>query len=387
MGERIEAENQWKALVEKQIGSSDFLSRLRKENLESLEVNPIYFRAPWQKDPLPMVEESTALVAPYEESLEGEVYAFLLDHNVEGLEEVSLYLNNRELCEHILTDERRVFSLVEVFDPLTHEINEQLGKEFLAKGMEKSLCIDVAKFQNAGASIIQQLSYALAQAKELVEVFGEGALEQILFKVAVGGEYFFEIAKVRALKLLFHELGKEYGLDIWPYIFAQPSERNKSKFDEENNLIRSTLELSSAMIGGADAVFAKDYKLSNADKHSQEISFKQQIILAYESLINVFGDALSGSYYVESLTKELGEKAWEKFLEIEEKGGMIELLKSGAIAQEIFESAVKEHEAFQSGKKELVGVNIYPKREETRSVESLYDSKEIKPVRLAEIYE
>ena len=163
--------------------------------------------------------------------------------------------------------------------------------------------------------------------------------------------------------------------------------RNKSKTDAENNLIRSTLELSSAMIGGADAVFSNDYKVENSDSVSQEISFKQQIVLAYESIINVFDDAGNGSYYVEDLTQQVAEKSWQLFLQMEEKGGYCELLKSGWIQHEIYNHAIKEQKWFEEGKIKIIGVNLYPKLEKTKSAEDLYSSNEIKAVRLAEMFE
>ena len=120
---------------------------------------------------------------------------------------------------------------------------------------------------------------------------------------------------------------------------------------------------------------------------SKEISFKQQIVLAYESIINVFEDATSGSYFVEDVTQQFAEKSWKFFLEIEEKGGYLELLKSGGIQKMIFEHAVKEQCWVEEGKIKLIGVNLYPKLEIKKSIEVLYNSDEIKAVRLAEMFE
>ena len=163
--------------------------------------------------------------------------------------------------------------------------------------------------------------------------------------------------------------------------------RNKSINDAENNLIRSTLELSAAMIGGADAVFSNDYKIENSNSVSEEISFKQQIVLAYESIINVFDDAGNGSYYVEDLTQQFAEKSWQLFLEMEDEGGYCALLKSGCIQQKIYDQAIKEQNWVEEGKVKIIGVNLYPKLEKTKSAEELYTSDEIKAVRLSEMFE
>ncbi len=231
------------------------------------------------------------------------------------------------------------------------------------------------------------MAIIISKTKELIEVFGIEILNTLIVKIAIGGNYFFEIAKVRSLKLVFNQLSKEYGFDKIPFIFAETSLRNKSINDAENNLIRSTLELSAAMIGGADAVYSNDYQIKNSDSISAEISFKQQIVLAYESIINVFDDAGNGSYYVEDLTQQFAEKSWKLFLEIEENGGYCELLKKGWIQQKIYDQAIREQNWVEEGKTKIIGVNLYPKLEKTKIIEELYSSNKIKAVRLAEMFE
>ncbi|MFC4163666.1 methylmalonyl-CoA mutase family protein [Epilithonimonas zeae] len=378
----------WEKLVQKQLKTDDIYAILQKENLENIEVKP-YYQNNSETKILPKVEESTHLVAEYQDGLEEQAFAFLLNENVEGLEEKAIFINNQDLAEHILTKEtNRYFSLIDVFsDDKKAEINEHLAGELLSKTFERQIGVDVSFHQNAGASIIQQLAFALTKSKELVEKFGSEILEKLVFRFAIGSNYFFEIAKIRAFKYLFNHLSKEFEKDLIPYIFAETSFRNKAKNDSDNNLIRSTLELASAMIGGSDAVFSNDYKIENQTKLSKEISFKQQIVLAYESIINVFEDATSGSYFVEDITQQFAEKSWKLLLEIEEKGGYLELLKSGEIQKMIFEQAVKEQSWVEEGKIKIIGVNLYPKLEKKKSVEELYNSNEIKAVRLAEMFE
>lgn len=378
----------WEQLVKKQLKTDNIYEILSKDNLENITVKP-YYQNNLETKILPKVEESTHLVAEYQVGLEEQAFAFLLNENVEGLEEKAIFINNPDLAEHILTEEsNRYFSLIDVFsDDKKAEINEQLAGELLSKSFERQICIDVSLYQNAGASIIQQLAFALAKCKELVEKFGVEILEKLVFRFAIGSNYFFEIAKIRAFKYLFNQFCKEFEKDLIPYIFAETSFRNKAKNDADNNLIRSTLELASAMIGGADAVFSNDYKFEDSSELSKEISFKQQIVLAYESIINVFEDATSGSYFVEDVTQQFAEKSWKFFLEIEEKGGYLEALKSGEIQKMIFEQAVKEQSWVEEGKIKLIGVNLYPKLEIKKSIEALYNSDEIKAVRLAEMFE
>lgn len=379
----------WENLVQKQLKTEDINALLSKENLEDVTVNAYYDSVSMPLANLPKVEESTHLVSPYDESLEENVFAFLLTHNVENLSKKVIFVDDLDLAEHILPEEtNRYFSLIDVFsEDQNGKLNEQLAKELLAKNFERNLCVDISLHQNSGATIVTQLAIALSKTKEITEVFGSEILNKIVFRVAVGANYFFEIAKIRTLKLIFNQFSKEFDLDEIPFIFAETSLRNKSKSDAENNLIRSSLELSAAMIGGADAVFSNDYKIENSNSLSQEISFKQQIVLAYESIINVFEDAGNGSYYVENITQEFAEKSWKLFLEMEEKGGYCELLKTGTIQEKIYEEALKEQSWVEEGKIKLIGVNLYPKLEKTKSSEELYLKTEIKAVRLSEMFE
>lgn len=378
----------WENLVKKQLKTEDIYPILEKQNLEGIEVKPFYTEVKKPLVNLPRVEESTHLVAKYHESLEEEVFAFILDHNVENLDQKTLFVNNKELAGHISPkEEDQYFSLIDIFNEKEGSIDDQLAKELLAKDFKRNICVDISLHQNAGAAIYQQLGIALAKTKELVETYGAEILNKLIFRIAVGGNYFFEMAKLRAFKIVFNQLSKEYVMDEVPYIFAETSLRNKAVSDNENNLIRSTLELASAMIGGADAVFTNNYLVSRSTDNSEEISFKQQIVLAYESIINVFEDAANGSYYIEDITKQFAEKSWALFVEIEEAGGYLELLKQGVIQKKIYDHAIEEQQWIEEGKIKLIGVNLYPKLDVKKSIGDLYSENEIKTVRWAEMFE
>ncbi|UKB77264.1 methylmalonyl-CoA mutase family protein [Chryseobacterium sp. MEBOG07] len=378
----------WESLVKKQLKTEDIYPILEKQNLEGIEVKPFYTEVQKPLVNLPRVEESTHLVARYHESLEDEVFAFILDQNVENLDQKAIFINNKDLAGHISPkEEDQYFSLIDVFNEKEGNIDDQLAKELLAKDFKRNICVDISLHQNAGAAIYQQLGFALAKAKELVEVYGAEILNKLIFRIAVGGSYFFEMAKLRAFKILFNQLSKEYGMDEIPYIFAETSQRNKAIADNENNLIRSTLELASAMIGGADAVFTNNYLVARSTDNSEEISFKQQIVLAYESIINVFEDASNGSYYIEDITQQIAEKSWALFIEIEEAGGYLELIKQGVVQKKIYDHAVEEQQWIEEVKIKLIGVNLYPKLDVKKSIADLYNEKEIKAVRWAEMFE
>ncbi|WP_374330995.1 methylmalonyl-CoA mutase family protein [Soonwooa sp.] len=375
----------WEQLVKKQLKTDDIDSVLIKENLENIVVKGYYDNSTPKAEKLPRIEESTHLVAKYKDFLEEDAYAFLIDKDVK-VSEKTLFFSNPDLVNLTTAETNQYVSLVDVFSK-DASIDEALVQSLVKNNFKRNIGVDVSVYQNAGASIVQQLAIALAKSKDLVEKFGSEILEKLSFRFAIGHQYFLEIAKIRAFKYLFNQLSKEYGLNLFPYIFAETSFRNKANNDEENNLIRSTLELSAAMIGGADAVFANDFKIKNQTKLSEELSFKQMIVLAYESIINVFEDATSGSYLIEDVTRQLSEQAWTLFLDFENKGGFAENIKNGTIQKMIFEQATKEQTWVQEGKIKLIGVNLYPKLEVTKQVSELYNDNEIKAVRWAEMFE
>lgn len=376
----------WEQLVKKQLKTEDIYQTLVKENLEGIVVKPYYDHNDITIQKLPKIEESTHLVAAYETTLEEDAYAFLISDNVKVAEKTLFFKDKNIISKLEFELSNQYISLVDVFDD-KGKVDVDLAKKMLSQNNNRSIGVDISLHQNAGASIVQQLAIALAKTKDLVEAFGTEVLHRLTYRMAIGYQYFLEISKIRAFKYLFNQLSKEYGLNLFPYIFAETSLRNKSKNDAENNLIRSTLELSAAMIGGADAVYSNDYKMQNPTKLSQEISFKQMIVLAYESIINVFEDATSGSYMIEDITRQFSDNAWQLFLEIENQGGYTLSMEQGILQNQIFDQAIKEQSWVENGKIKLIGVNLYPKLEITKTLTDLYHHQEIKEIRWAEMFE
>ena len=182
--------------------------------------------------------------------------------------------------------------------------------------------------------------------------------------MAVGSNYFFEIAKLRALRLLFSTLSKEYNHDLECNIMATPTKRNKTLYDYNVNLLRTTTECMSAILGNAnyianlpyDALYHKD------NEFGDRIARNQLLILKHESYFDIVNNAADGSYYIEEITNQLAEKALVLFKEIEANGGFITQLIEGTIQRKISESAVKEQEWFDSGKEVLLGTNKHPNK-------------------------
>ena len=224
------------------------------------------------------------------------------------------------------------------------------------------LSVDTSLYQNAGANIVQQLAYSLAHANEYLNHFGEGIKNQITFNVSVGTNYFFEIAKLRALRKLWKILAIEFRLDSDCHIFVSPTKRNKTLYDYNTNLLRTTTECMSAILGGANTIcnLAYDAIYHKDNEFGERIARNQLLILKHESYFDKVNNPSDGSYYIENLTTQLAEKALELFKDIESNGGFLKQLKDGTIQRKIKESAAKEQEQFDNEIEILLGTNKHP---------------------------
>lgn len=223
--------------------------------------------------------------------------------------------------------------------------------------------INAGLYQNSGANMVQQLAYTLAHANEYFNRI-KTVNQPITIEVSIGTNYFFEIAKLRALRLLFDALAKEYNHELDCYIIATPTKRNKTLYDYNVNMLRTTTECMSAILGGANAVANLPYDaLYHKDNEfGDRIARNQLLVLKHESYFDKVTNAADGAYYIETLTEQLADKALLLFKEIEEKGGFISQLIEGNIQKKISESGAKEQELFDNGKEILLGTNKYPNK-------------------------
>ena len=226
-----------------------------------------------------------------------------------------------------------------------------------------TLGIDVSLYQNAGANAVQQVAYALAHASEYLNFIDKNKIDsvkKINFSFSTGSNYFFEIAKLRAFKYLWNLICSKYNLEIEASIFSQPSLRNKTLFDFNVNMLRTTSESMSAILGGAGVVSNVSYDtlFRKKNEFGERIARNQLIILKEESKIKN-GNLTKGSYYLEDLSFEIAEKALIIFKDIEKSGGFIKQLFEGTIQRKIEENAKKEQQLFDIGEFVLVGTNKY----------------------------
>lgn len=232
--------------------------------------------------------------------------------------------------------------------------------------------VDTALYQNAGANGIQQLAYGLAQANEYLNHVNNVSSDMVekaspfLFKAAIGPNYFFEIAKLRALRLLWRTLTAEYGMATDCHILTLPSKRNKTLYDYNVNMLRTSTECMAAILGGADTVCNLPYDAiyHKDNEFGERIARNQLLLLKEESYFDEAVHAAEGNYYIETLTDQLAEKALVLFKQIEAGGGFLKQLKEGKIQQKIKESAEKEQALFDDGHSVLVGSNKFENKKE-----------------------
>lgn len=222
------------------------------------------------------------------------------------------------------------------------------------------LGVDTGIYQNAGAHMVQQLAYGLAHANEYLNHLGK-TRSRMTFSISVGGNYFFEIAKIRALRKLYAVLAKAYGQPESCHVIASPSLRNKTVYEYNMNMLRTTTECMSAVLGGADAIsnLAYDTVYHKSNAFGERISRNQLLILKSESYFGEVSNPVDGTYYIESLTSSLADKALSLFKEIESSGGFLNQLWEGSVQKKIDEQARAEQQRFDNEEMVLVGTNKY----------------------------
>lgn len=396
---------QWKQKIQVDLKGADYNETLIWKSLEGLDVKPFYTiedivenkpfklnrKSSWsicQKIYVFDIEKSNKK-ALIQLSAGVESLHFVIPNETTEIKEllkdipksVTLFFSLEFLSKdfiislHNVTSERSVYINLDIISNLAISGNwffslqqdHKILDEILLKNITNQtvLSVDLGLYQNAGANSVQQLAYAIAHTNEYLNHFGEklkNVKTPILFNTTIGSNYFFEIAKLRALRLLFNTLALEY--DIYPncHIYATPTKRNKTLYDYNTNMLRTTSECMSAILGGADTVCNLPYDAiyHKDNDFGERISKNQLLILKNESYFDATNNPADGAYYIEELTEELAKRALELFKNIEANGGFLKQLKEGIIQKKIKESALKEQELFDAGKLVLIGTNKYP---------------------------
>ncbi|MBM6807159.1 methylmalonyl-CoA mutase small subunit [Bacteroides caecicola] len=241
----------------------------------------------------------------------------------------------------------------------------------------RCIAVNSLALNNAGAYIYQELGYALAWGNEYLSRLTEAgvsadlAAKKIKFNFGISSNYFMEIAKFRAARMLWADIVNEYHpacqCACQMAVHAETSSFNLTLFDAHVNLLRTQTEAMSAAIAGVDSItvtpFDKTYETPN--DFSERIARNQQLLLKEESHLNRIVDPAAGSYYIENLTVSIAKQAWDLFLQTEEAGGMVKAVLDSSVQNAVNSSNRARHEAVSKRKEILLGTNQYPNFNET----------------------
>ena len=225
-------------------------------------------------------------------------------------------------------------------------------------------------FRNAGSSAVQELAFALSMGVEYINwlseqgVKAEEALTRIKFNLAIGPSYFMEMAKFRAVRFLWAKIVEAYGCKEHSAIciHAVNETWNKTVYDPYINMLRTTTEAMSAVLGGIHSLTVLPFNAPYQEQtlFSERIARNQQIILREESYLDKVSDAAAGSYYVETLTQSIIKHTWELFNKVQDMGGYTEAFTKGFIQDEIKAVANKHESNISTRRKTVLGTNQYP---------------------------
>jgi len=240
----------------------------------------------------------------------------------------------------------------------------------------KILNVDASIFKDAGSSSVQELAFGLSIANNYLSIVNDLGFNindfapKIYFTFGIGSNYFMEIAKLRAARLLWAKIVEAYNIKDKNFakmnIHSVTSDWNKTAYDPYVNVLRTTTEAMSAIIGGTDSLLVKPFNSSyeDANDFSERIARNIQIILNEEAYFDKFIDPAGGSYYIENLTNSIIENTWNLFLKVEKFGGYNKAFDSGFIKSQIEETANKRDLAIAMKKEVLLGTNQYAARDE-----------------------
>jgi len=244
----------------------------------------------------------------------------------------------------------------------------------------KVLSVDGSIFHNSGATSVQELAFALSMGNEYLAkltdlgVCATKVAKAIRFNFSVSSNYFMEIAKFRAARMLWAEIVKSYGVaenDAKMSIHAETSKWNQTIYDPYVNMLRGTTEAMSATIAGVDSltVVPFDAAYRQPTEFSDRIARNAQLLLKEEAHFDLVVDPSAGSYYIETLTDSIAKAAWELFKQAEEKGGYVAAFTAGFVQETIKATAQKRDMNIATRRDILLGTNQYPNFTEVAEAE------------------
>lgn len=403
----------WKQMIQFQLDGMDYTQQMIYHSLEGVDIKPFYTiedvkqpielpKNEWSIDENILVYEDLKASEMAQEAIEfgaksihftvlnpqSNFNVLLKDINFNSIQvRISLQQLSEELIQRIETSEQK--EVVFCIDPISkffttgnwyrNQKNDfELLSQFLRlikKGFKTSLEINNYGIAESGAHSVEQLTLCLGHLAEYLHYFEStkelDLIEGISFNLGVGSNYFFEIAKTRALRLLIPSLLDEFNIAVDFEISSQTLSRYYTAYNCVQNLVRSSTSLLSSVLSSADKVagLAHDNLVYFPNSPSNRLIRNQLLILKHEAGLDQHQDAANHSYYINYLTEQLAQKALQAFKLLEKNKGIIVQLKNGNIQKEIKNQHFKELKLYQDNKEILIGTNAYKdKREQLKKV-------------------
>ena len=271
--------------------------------------------------------------------------------------------------------------------------------EYTSKEMPKFNSISISGYhmQEAGADNVLELAYTLADGIEYVRAALSKGLDiddfapRLSFFFAIGTDFFMEIAKLRAARTLWYKIMKDFGAknekSLTLRTHCQTSGVSLTEKDPYNNIVRTSYEALSAVLGGTQSLHTNsfDEAIALPTEFSARIARNTQLILQNETGVTNTVDPLAGSYFIEKITDEVASKAWEIIQEVEDLGGMTKAVNAGIPKLKIEESATKKQAKIDSGDRVVVGVNKFQNPKEPKIDVLVIDNEKVREDQIKKI--
>jgi methylmalonyl-CoA mutase len=251
----------------------------------------------------------------------------------------------------------------------------------------KTVLIDTTPYHNGGANAVQELAIALSTGVYYLEelkargLAPEELFMKIVFKFQISSNFFMEVAKLRAARVLWNKIGEAYGVPPeirGMEIIAETSNFTKTLTDPHVNILRAGNEAFAAILGGVQYLHVHAFnELEGVTPLAERLARNTQLMLKQEAFLQDIVDPAGGSWYIESLTNELVHTAWAYFLTIDEKGGIMQVLKSNWLQTEIATLLNKRQLDTFTRKQSIVGTNVYAHLQD--SIQNLSNEDELPP--------
>lgn len=361
------ATEQWEAAISKDLKGADYEKRLVWQTDEGIAVKPYY-----RREDLPAGIDGIPGEFPYARGTRP-TSDWRICEEIDASDPVAA--NHAAVEAATAGAEEIVFVNAHAADA------EQLGAGLNVPYRVDAFAVDATQFR--GATAVQEVAFSVAAG---IDEIAKDTSRTITFRVAIGSSFFFQIAKLRALRMLWARVVESFGGSreaAKAVIYARTSHWNETIYDPYVNVLRSTTEAMSAAVGGCDSltVGPHDECFRIPDATSRRLARNTQLILKKEALLDKVADPAGGSYFVEVLTESLAREAWKLVQNIEAEGGFAKA--SSFIAEELETSKAAKRTAVAARRRVLVGTNQYPNLNE----HALPVLERVEPDRAAEAFE